>query len=579
MADLVESGRNWSGNERNVAFLNTADGKFAGVSALLGFDSPADGRGMALVDWDGDGDQDVWITQRNAPRLRFLRNDNHSKGNAIRIKLNDPTGNRSAIGARVTLTDSKGGKQIRTLRAGEGYLSQSSLSLHFGIGQADHAKSIQIRWPDSSMSQYAMVRKGHWIAEKGKSNLQHYQQRQKARPASESVESLQPRQITSRRIIPHSPLKVPNIPYLETNGNPSSIKTSNKRQLLVFWATWCVPCIQELSTLQSHKETLAESGLEIFAMNVDDLKEPVNQRNVALRRFFRKQSWDFKSGLATRDTLEVMDAIREVILGRQWTWSIPCSLLLDESGQAIAVYEGSPSMAQLVKDTQTLFNTGPDRNHAVPYTGQWYQAHYPPDRLAIGEVLSEKNMFEELDSYLAKIETSEVLLPEKAGYISSQAGILAAKMSVSLGMNLLDHALRFEPDHSEHAYAKAVLQQSSKDYSRAILSYESILRKDPSHIRATAALALMLAATPDETMRDPQRALELAEKACQLTQFQAPEALDVLATAYASSGQFSKAIQTAKSALELLPAESRKSSPIRGRLDLFHQQKAFFLDR
>jgi hypothetical protein len=32
-ADLVESGHNWSGNERNVAFLNTRDGRFAGVTA------------------------------------------------------------------------------------------------------------------------------------------------------------------------------------------------------------------------------------------------------------------------------------------------------------------------------------------------------------------------------------------------------------------------------------------------------------------------------------------------------------------------------------------------------------------
>ena len=111
----MERGRNWSGNERNVAFLNTGDGKFAGVSALLGFDSPADGRGMVLVDWDGDGDQDVWLTQRTAPRLRFLRNDNHSNGNAIQIKLTTPSGTSQAIGARVTLTDSHGAQQIRTL--------------------------------------------------------------------------------------------------------------------------------------------------------------------------------------------------------------------------------------------------------------------------------------------------------------------------------------------------------------------------------------------------------------------------------------------------------------------------------
>ena len=163
----MERGRNWSGNERNVAFLNTGDGKFAGVSALLGFDSPADGRGMVLVDWDGDGDQDVWFTQRTAPRLRFLRNDNHSNGNAIQIKLTTPSGTSQAIGARVTLTDSHGAQQIRTLRAGEGYLSQSSQSLHFGIGSSATAGKLHVRWPDGSTDQMSGVLKGHWLLGKG----------------------------------------------------------------------------------------------------------------------------------------------------------------------------------------------------------------------------------------------------------------------------------------------------------------------------------------------------------------------------------------------------------------------------
>ena len=50
--------------------------RFANVSAVSGIDFPEDGRALCLVDWDHDGDLDFWLSNRTAPQLRFLRNDN-----------------------------------------------------------------------------------------------------------------------------------------------------------------------------------------------------------------------------------------------------------------------------------------------------------------------------------------------------------------------------------------------------------------------------------------------------------------------------------------------------------------------
>ena len=72
---MTSQGVSWSGRERNCAFLNTGRRRFANISAVSGFDFLDDGRGLALCDWDHDGDLDVWVTNRNAPRVRFLRND------------------------------------------------------------------------------------------------------------------------------------------------------------------------------------------------------------------------------------------------------------------------------------------------------------------------------------------------------------------------------------------------------------------------------------------------------------------------------------------------------------------------
>ncbi len=77
---MMSGGRSFSGNERNCCFLNmgavpAAEDRFANISAVSGLDYPDDGRAVALVDWDHDGHLDMWISNRNAPRLRLMRNE------------------------------------------------------------------------------------------------------------------------------------------------------------------------------------------------------------------------------------------------------------------------------------------------------------------------------------------------------------------------------------------------------------------------------------------------------------------------------------------------------------------------
>ena len=102
---MLEEGRSYSGYERNTAFLHLGGetARFADVSGASGLDLMDDGRSIAVCDWDYDGREDFWITNRNAPRLRLQHNRSQTANSFVAVKLKGTTCNRDAIGARVEI--------------------------------------------------------------------------------------------------------------------------------------------------------------------------------------------------------------------------------------------------------------------------------------------------------------------------------------------------------------------------------------------------------------------------------------------------------------------------------------------
>ncbi len=111
---------------------------------------PMVGRGCAYLDYDGDGDLDVVLVANGGP-ARLLRNDAPKGNHWLRLDLrgNGKTGNRSAIGATVEV-EAGGQTMRRTVAGARGYLSQSELTVHVGLGKADKADKVTVRWPGQS---------------------------------------------------------------------------------------------------------------------------------------------------------------------------------------------------------------------------------------------------------------------------------------------------------------------------------------------------------------------------------------------------------------------------------------------
>ena len=108
---------------------------------------PLVGRGCAYLDFDGDGDLDVVLCGNNGP-ARLLRNDTKLGNKWVRLVLagDGLRSNASAIGAQVTIE--AGGKAVRRDVAGaRGYLSQSEFPITVGLGVADAADKVTVRWP------------------------------------------------------------------------------------------------------------------------------------------------------------------------------------------------------------------------------------------------------------------------------------------------------------------------------------------------------------------------------------------------------------------------------------------------
>jgi hypothetical protein len=95
-------------------------------------------------DLDGDGRPEIVIVNMNStPSL--LKNEG-PHGHFLNLALTGTKSNRSAIGARATVT-AGGRKMIDEVMSGTSYYSQSSFTLHFGLGPSVQVDGIEVRWP------------------------------------------------------------------------------------------------------------------------------------------------------------------------------------------------------------------------------------------------------------------------------------------------------------------------------------------------------------------------------------------------------------------------------------------------
>jgi uncharacterized membrane protein YraQ (UPF0718 family) len=131
----------------NVFARNVGGRRFAFANEATGLGDYAVVSGFTRVDLDNDGDLDIVTNAINAPTRLYVNGED--EGHSITVELRDEQGNHYAIGSKVYIrygADSEAA-QVREMKAGGGFVSFDAPVLHFGLGDRDRIRSIEVVWP------------------------------------------------------------------------------------------------------------------------------------------------------------------------------------------------------------------------------------------------------------------------------------------------------------------------------------------------------------------------------------------------------------------------------------------------
>jgi tetratricopeptide (TPR) repeat protein len=192
---------------------------------------------------------------------------------------------------------------------------------------------------------------------------------------------------------------------------------------------------------------------------------------------------------------------------------------------------------------------------------------------ALGITLGQQGKFDEA----VKCFTEALRIKPDATAHTNISYVLALQGNLDEAAVHLAEALRLDPQlaQAHHSLGQVLARKGKID--EAITHFEETLRLEPDWVEPMNNLAWFLSASKETTIHNPDKAIRLAQRACELTNYKKPDFLDTLAVAYAAAGDFHKAIETAEKALELCQSSEQNAlkEKIENRLVLYKAGKPY----
>ncbi len=506
MTELIRGTKSWSGRERHCGFLNQGNGAYSDVSAVLGWDLPDDGRGLALTDWDRDGALDVWLSNRTGPRLRFLRNTmaDSSRG-FLALRLEGVTCNRDAVGARVEVTFGEQ-RGMKTLHAGDGYLAQSSKWLHFGTGEASLAR-VRVHWPGGEPS--------HWV-ELATSRRYHWKQGESPRVAeldspvlpSAVVASSSVSESSAARVVLADRVPFPPLHYEHPeSGEPQLLQGRSRQPLLLhLWGSWCVNCLPEMEELAAHRDWWKKHRVRVVALSADE-----ERTRPDAEEFLSRIGWTHEAGFASGEVSEALDVLQKFVLDRQRRLPLPATFLIDSKNRLASMFLGPVDWEALKEDLGHLRASPREMvQRAAPFPGQWLGQPPPLDPLDLAALMSGSGLDRLAQDYRKSLRTtaSKKTDPEVVAAVD-RGGKLAQQGKPDEAVRVLSAAVERDPGYARGHYRLGLAEMSRREWGAACAAFEAAasVSKNPATIHYYWAQCLERLGEPLAALGHYQQAL------------------------------------------------------------------------
>jgi tetratricopeptide (TPR) repeat protein len=187
-------------------------------------------------------------------------------------------------------------------------------------------------------------------------------------------------------------------------------------------------------------------------------------------------------------------------------------------------------------------------------------------------------MQKKLDEAIAHFKQAIRIKPDFAGAYYDLGFAFAQQGKFNQALIPLTESLRLDPNSARAHFCLANVMSEQRNFEQTLLHFREAIRLKPDDAEFLNALAWLLATSKEAKFRNPQEAVQLAEKACGLTSNKELNFLDTLAAAYAASGKFPQAVSTAEKVLQLAAGSAQNKELLKdfeNRLSLYKARHAY----